>query len=73
MSFSQYQGENSLLKEQKNDHEFVTSYVILPMSKYAQNFTFTVCFMHGLSIYEIKRICHQAYFFHNLIMEVFII
>ena len=23
----------------------------------------TVCFMHGLSIYEIKRICHRAYFF----------
>ena len=23
----------------------------------------TVCFMHGLSIYEIKRICHHAYFF----------
>ena len=23
----------------------------------------TVCFMHGLSIYEIKRICHCAYFF----------
>ena len=22
----------------------------------------TVCFMHGLSIYEIKRICHRAYF-----------
>ena len=23
----------------------------------------TVCFMHGLSIYEIKSICHHAYFF----------
>ena len=23
----------------------------------------TVCFMHGLSIYEIKKICHRAYFF----------
>ena len=23
----------------------------------------TVCFMHELSIYEIKRICHHAYFF----------
>ena len=23
----------------------------------------TFCFMHGLSIYEIKRICHRAYFF----------
>ena len=23
----------------------------------------TACFMHGLSIYEIKRICHRAYFF----------
>ena len=23
----------------------------------------TVCFMNGLSIYEIKRICHRAYFF----------
>ena len=23
----------------------------------------TVCFMHELSIYEIKRICHRAYFF----------
>ena len=22
-----------------------------------------VCFMHGLPIYEIKRICHRAYFF----------
>ena len=23
----------------------------------------TVCFMHGLSIFELKRICHRAYFF----------
>ena len=23
----------------------------------------TVCFMHGLSIYEIKRICHRTHFF----------
>ena len=23
--------------------------------------------MHELSIYEIKRICHRAYFFHNLV------
>ena len=23
----------------------------------------TVCFMHGLSIFEIKRICHQDYLF----------
>ena len=23
----------------------------------------TVCFIHGLSIYEIKRICHRACFF----------
>ena len=23
----------------------------------------TVCFVHGLSIYEIKMICHRAYFF----------
>ena len=29
----------------------------------------TVCFMHGLPIYEIKRICHRAYFFHNLIWK----
>ena len=23
----------------------------------------TVCFIHGLSIYEIKRICHRTHFF----------
>ena len=29
----------------------------------------TVCLIHGLSIYEIKRICHRAYFFQNLILK----
>ena len=23
----------------------------------------TVCYMHGISIYEIKKICHRAYLF----------
>ena len=37
------------------------------------NTLYTVCFMHGLSIYnyEIKMICHRAYFFHNLIWKFF--
>ena len=30
----------------------------------------TFCFMHGLSIYEIKKICHRAHFF-IIHMEVF--
>ena len=29
----------------------------------------TVCFMHGLSIYEIEKICHPVLFFINLILE----
>ena len=32
------------------------------MFKYVQSLH-TVCFMHGLSDYEIKRICHRAHFF----------
>ena len=28
-----------------------------------------VCFMYGLSIYKIIRICLRAYFFHNLIRK----
>ena len=29
----------------------------------------TVCFMHGLFIYEIKGICHRAYFFRIFILK----
>ena len=27
---------------------------------------YTVCYMHGLAIYEINRICHRAQFFKIL-------
>ena len=39
-------------------------YSILPMLKSVQYFAYSF-FMHGLSIYEIKRICHLAYLFIN--------
>ena len=50
---------------QFGEHLKDTCYLILPTLKSFQTLH-TVCCMHGLSIYEIKRIYHHAQFFHNL-------
>ena len=43
---------------------FASLYALLFLEKEAEiGGRDTVCFMHGLSIYEIKRICHRSYLF----------
>ena len=48
---------------------YIVKRILISFDCFSEYTLHTTCFMHGLSIYEVERMCHSAQFFHNLICK----